>query len=384
MILLRFLHISDLHLGRHINNFSLIENQKDILNQIVQIVKDNDIQAVLIAGDIYDRSLPSVDAIKLLNKFLESFLELSISLYIVSGNHDSVDRLSFGSEIFRNQNIYISHPYDGVIQKETIYDEFGEINIYLMPFVNTINIKSVCKDLEDTSSLTEAFEYVLSNANIDTSKRNIFVGHQYVINALKDKELPEKLGGTPSIDANIFTRWFDYTALGHIHKSYWVIDGKVRYCGSPLQYSVDESNNQNSVTIIDFKSKGEVLFEKVKLNPKRRVRRLKGTFKDITENPIDTQDYVEVTLTDEDYIENVMARLRDKYPNVIQLAFENSRTKTFKTFKTSASDVENKSLLNLFSDFYNNIYEVKIEENPNYIQILEEVYQDLEVSYNRD
>lgn len=381
---MKFLHISDLHLGRHINNFSLIENQKDILNQIVQIVKDNNIQAVLIAGDIYDRSLPSVDAIKLLNKFLESFLELNISLYIVSGNHDSVDRLSFGSEIFRNENIYISHPYDGTIQKETIYDEFGEINIYLMPFVNTINIKSVYKDLEDASSLTEAFEYVLSNANIDTSKRNIFVGHQYVINAPKDKELPEKLGGTPSIDANIFTRWFDYIALGHIHKSYWVIDGKVRYCGSPLQYSVDESNNQNSVTIIDFKSKGEVLFEKVKLNPKRRVRRLRGTFKDITENLIDTQDYLEVTLTDEDYIENVMARLRDKYPNVIQLAFENSRTKTFKTFKTSANDVENKSLLNLFSDFYNNIYEVKIEENPDYIQILEEVYQDLEVSYSRD
>lgn len=373
--------MSDLHLGRRLNGLPLIESQKDILAQIAQIVEDDGVGAILMAGDIYDRSLPSVEAVKLFDESLGTFSNLNVPLYIVSGNHDSVDRLSFGSEMFRHSNIYISRPYDGTVQKETIYDEFGEVNVYLLPFLSTVNVKAVHKDVEDVSNLTDAIEYVLHNANVDTTKRNILVGHQYVVSSAKDIErFGKRVGGSQYVYAKAFADRFDYTALGHIHRPMWVVEGKVRYCGSPLKYAIDECNNVNSVTIVDLKSKGDVSFKEVVLNPIRDVRRVKGNFKDIMSFKDNTQDYVEITLTDEDYIENAMLRLKAKYPNVLQLTFENSYTKTFKTFKTSAVDVESKSILNLFSEFYDSMYEVKLEENASYMEILKEVYEEFEVS----
>jgi exonuclease SbcD len=329
------------------------------------------VDAVIVSGDVYNRSLPSVEATNLFNDFLESFVKLEIPLYIVSGNHDSVDRLSFGSEIFKHKNIYITRPYDGVIQKESVMDEYGEVNFYLMPFVNAINVKAVHKDLEDSADLTETFEYILKQANVDTTQRNVFVGHQYVTATLNQGEAT--LGGTPRMSAEVLTKYFDYSALGHIHKGYWVVDGKVRYCGSPLQYAIDESENENSVTIVDIKDKGDIKFEVIPLKPLRKVRRLRGNFEDLYNDPIAPQDYVEITLTDEGYIENVMARLREKYPNILQLNFENSRTKTTTDFKTSASSVENRTTYELFKDFYDSMYQVKLEENSDYVEIIKDV-----------
>ena len=378
---MKFLHISDLHLGKSIDNFSLIDDQKYILNQIVDIVTQNDIQAILVAGDIYHRSIPPTSATKLLDDFLKTFSDLNIPLYIVSGNHDSVERLSFGSDIFKYKNIFITHPYDGTIQKEVICDEFGEINIYLMPFVNLVDIKSKYNFSSDSnvSTLNNAFKIILEDANVDTSKRNIFVGHQYVTATNQDREFfREYLGGTQNIDAHIFGNLFDYTALGHIHRPYWILKNKVRYCGSPLQYSTDECNNKNSVTILDFKSKGDITFKEVILNPIRKIRCIKGLFKDIIDTASNPQDYVEITLTDESYIENVISKLREVYPNVLHVYFDNSRTKTLTNFKSSADRVEEKSILELFSDFYNSIYEVKLEENPDYVEILNEVFNEFQ------
>lgn len=383
---MKFLHISDLHLGRKLANLSLIDDQEYIINQILDIAKKNQVGAFLVAGDIYDRGVPPVEATKILNYFLEETLKLDISVYMIGGNHDSIERLSFGGEIFKYKNIYICHRYDGKIQKEPVFDEFGNINIYLMPFVTPIDIRLAHKnqDFDNLSSLTDYFNLALNSTNIDSSQRNILISHQLITATPKDKEdFIDYVGGTENIDAHIFGNLFDYIALGHVHKPYWIVKNKIKYSGAILQYSIDESENKNSVTIIDFKEKGNITFESVELKPLRKVRVIKDTLKSIIDNPTNTQDYVSITLTDEDYIINAIDKLRAVYPNILNLSFENSRTKTFDNFKTSAESVQDKSILDLFSDFYNNIYEEKLESNQSYVNLLKETLQELENKCNQ-
>jgi len=373
---LRFLHISDLHLGKRLENLSFIDDQKYIIEQIINLVESKNVDAVLMAGDIYDRSIPSIEAVNLFDDILERFFNLNVPIYIVSGNHDSVERLSFGSSILKRDNIYISNRYDGSIQKETLFDDFGELNVYLMPYISTMNVR--VSNGVDVDTLNDAFKFIIKNANVDTTKRNIIVAHQFIMNTQDEIELFENyLGGTQKIDASMFAKTFDYTALGHIHKPYWVVKGKVRYCGSPLKYSLDEIE-EKSLTIVDIKQKGNVSFEEIPLVPKRDLRCAKGTLKDILENAINTDDYMSVTLTDEDYIVGAMDKVRNVYPNVVKLSFENSRTKYVDTSKTSADSVEDRSVLELFKDFYRDIYSEDLEENPSYVRILHEVFNTLQ------
>ena len=369
---MKFLHISDLHLGKYLNGVSLINDQEYIFKQIFDIVKSNGINVVLIAGDIYDRSIPPVEATELLSHILCEFSELKLPVYIVGGNHDGLERLSFGSEIFQNDNIFIAKPYDGTIQKETLFDEFGEINIYLMPFVTTAQIKSSLNI--EAKNLTEAFQIAMDNANVDTSKRNILVSHQFVTKSKDEMEFfSDHLGGTQNIDANIFSDTFDYIALGHIHKPYWVIKNKIRYSGSPLKYNIKEHLNTNSITIIEFKHKGSITFEEIALKPIRNLRQIIGKFNDIIEKAINTDDYVEITITDEEYIPDCLNRLRKVYPNIVKLSFDNSSIKSIEVSNSSAVNVESKSTFELFKDFYSLVYNQNIEDNPNYLRIIQEV-----------
>ena len=226
---MKFLHISDLHFGKRLENISLIDDQLYIVQQILNIIKSKSIDAILVAGDIYDRSIPPIEAVTLFDYTLKQFFDLNIPIYMVSGNHDSVERLSFGSSILKNSNIYISNRYDGSIQKETLSDEFGEIDIYLMPYINTINVRA--SNSIEVDNLSDAFKFIVENSNIDVSKRNILVAHQFVMSTPSEVEyFEEYLGGTQNVEASIFANTFDYTALGHIHKP-WIDDR------SPMAYA---------------------------------------------------------------------------------------------------------------------------------------------------
>ena len=373
---MKFLHISDLHFGKRLENISLIDDQLYIVQQILNIIKSKSIDAILVAGDIYDRSIPPIEAVTLFDYTLKQFFDLNIPIYMVSGNHDSVERLSFGSSILKNSNIYISNRYDGSIQKETLSDEFGEIDIYLMPYINTINVRA--SNSIEVDNLSDAFKFIVENSNIDVSKRNILVAHQFVMSTPSEVEyFEEYLGGTQNVEASIFANTFDYTALGHIHKPYWVVKDKVKYCGSPLKYHIDDTSNK-CVTILDMKEKGNISFEEVPLISKRDLRCIKGNLKDILDNAISTNDYVSVTLTDEDYIIGAMDKVRNVYPNVVKLSFENSRTQYADISKTSAENVEDKSVLELFKDFYSDIYGRDLQENPEYMKILNDVFNSLQ------
>lgn len=373
---MRFLHISDLHLGRRLENISLIDDQLYIMQQILEVVKSKNIDIILVAGDIYDRSIPPIEAITLFSDTLEKIFALKVPIYMISGNHDSVERLSFGSSILKKDNIYISNRYSGTIQKETLTDDFGKLNIYLMPYISTMNVR-VSNNVE-VDNLTDAFKYIIENSNVDTTKRNIMVAHQFVMSTPEEvKSFENYLGGTQSVDASIFSEVFDYTALGHIHKPYWVVKNRVRYCGSPLKYSIDDVGKKY-LTVVDIKEKGNISFEEVPLVPKRDVRCIKGNLSDILENAINTDDYIAVTLTDEDYIVGAMDKVRKVYPNVVKLSFENSRTEYSDTSKTSANSVEDKSVLELFKDFYQDIYGKDLEENPSYLKILKDVLNSLQ------
>jgi exonuclease SbcD len=368
-------------LGKRIENISLIDDQRYILNQIFDIVKDNDIQAVLISGDVYDKSIPSVEATQLLDDTLERFSNLEIPTYIIGGNHDGIERLSFANSMLKKSNIYIANAYHGTLQKETLHDEYGELDIYMMPYITPLNVRS--NHNAEVSTLEDAFKVVFENNPIDTTRRSILMAHQYVLKS-KDNthEFDDYLGGTENTGVSVFENRFDYIALGHIHKPYWVLKDKIRYCGSPLKYSLNECNNVNSVTIVDFKEKGNLSFEEVELQPLRNLRRLKGSLENILENAVDTNDYVEVTLTDEEYIINAMDKIRNVYPNVVKLSFDNTRTRSVEYVNGSATDVEDKSMLELFENFFEDVYSQNLQGNPNYMSIISETVKEVERSNN--
>jgi exonuclease SbcD len=354
-----------------------------ILNQIFKLAKEHSVDAILICGDVYDRSVPPVYAVNVLNDVLNKFSTLGVPMYIIGGNHDSIERLSFGNTMLRQSNVYISGKYDGILQKETLTDSYGELDLYLMPYVTPFEVETIHN--VEVNNLTEAFKVVLENANVDTSRRCVLMAHQYVVaNSNDAKEFETELGGTQNVDYSIFANTFDYTALGHIHKPYWVVKDKVRYCGSPIKYSINESNNVNSVTIVDFKEKGNITFEILPLTPKHNVRKLKGTIQEVLSNPTDTQDYLDITLTDKNYIINAMGKLREVYPNVLRLTFENDTTKSIKNGRTSttATGVEDKSTVELFADFFKDVYGRDLTENPNYLETIEEVVKLLDKEEN--
>lgn len=383
MVILRLLHLSDLHIGKCLDSTSFLEDQEYIFNQILGLVKERSIDAILICGDVYDRSTPPVEAVNLLDDILSKFSEL-VPVYIIGGNHDNIDRLSFGSSILKRSNVYISNKYTGTLERETLTDEYGELDIYLMPYVTSAEVR-VAHDVK-AKDLTEAFKVVIDSANVDTSRRCVLMAHQYVTsNSNSADDVVAELGGTTSIDYSIFADTFDYTALGHVHKSYWVVPDKVRYCGSPIKYAVRESGNRNSVTIVDFKEKGNVTFEIVPLEPLRNLRTVKGTIDEVLSNPTDTDDYLDVILTDREDVENAMARLRDVYPNVLRLAFENANTRTYQTSGSTTATSVDKSIVELFTDFFRDVYgrDLTDEQNASYLSIVKEAVKKLEEEENK-
>ena len=355
---MKFMHLSDLHIGKRVNEFSMIEDQIYILQKILELADKEKPDAILIAGDVYDKNLPTIDGVNLLDDFLSGLHERKIPVFMISGNHDSADRLNFASRILRNNDVYIAGTYQGEIARFTIKDGQGPVNIYLLPFVKPA-IASVYH--EGVESYHDAVKAILSAANVKKAERNILVAHQFVTAGDISPECCDSenisVGWLDNVDVSVFDD-FDYVALGHLHGPQRIGRDTVRYAGSPLKYSFSETNQKKSVTMVTINNKEEIIQEYIPLIPLRDMRQLKGPIDELL-NPKNykngnTMDYIHATLTDEEEIYDAIGRIRSIYPNVMRIDFDNSKTKPNETAKLAAEDIIRKDPLWLFEEFFKN------------------------------
>lgn len=354
---MKFIHLGDLHLGKNVNDFSMIEDQKYILNQITDIIEEKQIDAVLLAGDIYDRSIPSEEAVKLFDAFLTKLAAMGKSVFAVSGNHDSDERLHFGSSLFAAKNIYINGRYDGEIPCVQASDDYGPLHIWLLPYIKASRVAHFFPDA-DTSTYDKAFRTAIDHAGVNTEERNLLVLHQFVTSASKEPELAGSetmvlnVGTIDKIGADCFDA-FDYVAMGHIHGAQAVGRETCRYAGSMLKYSLDkkELSRAKTVPVITMGAKGDVAVELIELKPLREIRHIKGRLKDLIDSATDTEDYIYATLTDEETQFDAMARLQEVYPRVMKLDYDNPASRALGA-SGEGPDTEGKSFHELIGDFF--------------------------------
>lgn len=373
---MKFLHLGDLHLGKSLGDFDLIRDQKYILDQMLGIIKEKSVDGVLIAGDVYDKAVPSEAAMNLLDYFLSSLSKSGVQTFMISGNHDSDDRLNYGSDLFAANQIYISSKYDGTLYRRTVTDAHGEADIYLLPFVKASQVKHFFPDAE-IGSYDDAVRVILAHAGVDPNRRNIIVAHQFVTGRSEDPALggsesvgTQSVGLVEKIGYDCFDA-FDYAALGHIHSPQKVGREEVRYAGSPLKYSFSEVNNAKSVPIITLGEKGDVSLELIPLRPMRDMRHIKGPMKRLLDktNITDPEDFIYVTLTDEDTVNDAMGIFQQVYPNTVKIDYDNSHTRAIEQVDISRI-AENKSFSELIGDFYRLMYQCEMsEEEMQYMKV---------------
>lgn len=353
---MKFLHLSDLHLGKRLLGFPMVEEQAYILKKIIDIAKEQQPQAVVIAGDVFDKGIPSIEAIDLFDEFMVELSKLNLEVFVISGNHDQAERLSFGSRLMI-PNIHIAQAYNGEIVPITLTDEFGEVNVYSLPFVKPSIVRQFAD--EEVSSYQRAVEIAIEKMNADASARNLLIAHQFVTNGGNEPEKCESeeinVGGIENVDATTFSA-FDYVALGHIHRGQQVSRPSIRYCGSPLKYSFSEINHKKSVTVVELKNKGNVEISTIELTPKTGMSMLKGTFEELTASEYYTgkdfkNHFVSITLTDEQDVPEAFGRLRNVYPNLLDLKYDNHRTRC-KAVAAEDAEVENLKPIEILQKIY--------------------------------
>lgn len=351
---MKLIHLSDLHLGKRLNEFSLGEDQEYILNQILQIVEAEQPDAVVIAGDVYDKAIPSVEAVSLFDEFLVRLAGLHIHIFVISGNHDSPERIAFGSRLLEETGIHLSPVYGGSVESVTLEDAFGPVDFYLLPFVKPIHVRRFFPE-DPTDTYTQALSTAVGHMNLDEHRRNVLVTHQFVTGASRSDSEEISVGGADNVDSAVFDA-FDYVALGHIHSPQHCGSEKIRYCGTPLKYSFSEAKDTKSVTVAELKEKGNLVIRTVPLKPLRELVELRGTFEELTdrhfyENTTWTRDYVHLTLTDEEDIPDAVGKLRLIYRNLMKLDYDNARTRSNAEI-TGAQAQDTRSPLELFASFY--------------------------------
>ena len=373
---MKLMHLGDLHLGKSLGDFDLNEDQKYILDQILGIIDEREVDGILIAGDVYDRAVPSESATNLLDYFLKCLADKKVKTFMISGNHDSDDRLNYGSSLFAANHIYISAKFMGNLYRQTVIDEHGEADIYLLPFVKASQVRHFYPE-EKIESYDDAVRTILAHAQIDPGKRNILVAHQFVAGKGADPELggsesagTQSVGLVEKIGYDCFDG-FDYVALGHIHSPQSVGRKEVRYSGSPLKYSLSEVGNDKSVPVITLGEKGDVDIELVKLRPMRDMRHLKGPIEKLLnrDNITSPEDFIYATLTNEDIIDDAMGILQQVYPNTVKIDYDNSRTREIDRIDI-ANIAEQKSFDELIGDFYRKMYGCDISEEE--MQVMKE------------
>ncbi len=365
---MKFLHLGDLHLGKTLFDFDLVEDQRYILDQILCIAEKESVDGMLIAGDVYDKSVPSEAATKLLDYFLMKLAQKEIKVFMVSGNHDSDDRLNYGSTLFASNQIFISAVFDGTLHRQSFAEEDTKINIYMLPFVKASQVRHYFPD-EKIESYDDAVQTIIRNTDINKGNKNILVAHQFVSGKGEDPALAgsesvgtQSVGLVEKIGYDCFND-FDYVALGHIHSPQKVGREEIRYAGSPLKYSLSEANNEKSVSLITVSAEERVKIELVPLKPMRNVRHIKGTLKELLDkkNVKASEDFIYATLTDEDIINDAMGIFQQVYPNTVRIDYDNSHTREIEQVDISKI-AENKSFPELIGDFYRLMYGCEITE----------------------
>lgn len=365
---MKFLHLGDLHLGKTLSDFDLIEDQRYILDQILCIAEKKFVDGVLIAGDVYDKSVPSEAATKLLDYFLSKLADKGIKVFMVSGNHDSDDRLNYGSTLFATNQIFISAVFDGTLHRQSFVDGDTEIDIYMLPFVKASQVKHYFPG-ETIESYDDAVRIIIRNTAINKNKKNILVAHQFVSGRGEDPALAgsesvgtQSVGTVEKIEYICFDD-FDYVALGHIHSPQRVGRDEIRYAGSPLKYSLSEANNEKSVSLITVSANEKVKIELVPLKPMRDMRHIRGTLKELLDkrNVKAPDDFIYATLTDENIINDAMGIFQQVYPNTVRIDYDNSHTREIEQVDISRI-AENKSFSELIGDFYRLMYGCEMTE----------------------
>ena len=347
------MHLSDLHLGKRVYEFSMYEDQKYILKQILEIAGEQKANAVLISGDVYDKPIPPAEAVQLFDDFLTALSDRKVPVYVISGNHDSAERLSFGARLMTQSSVFMSAAFHGTVQKYSLQDEYGTVNFYLLPFLKPTIVRQAYPEAE-IGSYQEAVQYVLAQTPVEKSQRNVLLAHQFVTGAKTSESEEILVGGLDNMDASLFDD-FDYVALGHIHTPQKIGRETVRYCGTPLKYSFSEAKRDKSVTMVELQEKGSVQLQEIPLHPLHDLREIKGSYEELTARKnyagTKTDDYLHITLTDEEDIPDVMDRLHTIYPGIMKLDYDNLRTRTMNQID-AVQQVQDKTPVQLIAEFY--------------------------------
>ena len=389
---MKLLHLSDLHLGKRVREFSMLEDQAYILMKIIEIVDEEQPDGVLICGDVYDKSVPSAEAVQLFDDFLCRLAKRQLQVFVISGNHDSPERMAFGGRLMDASGIHMAPVYDGRVMPITMEDRWGAVDIYMLPFIKPAHVRRFYPE-ETIDSYTDAVRVAIAGMNrgeggmgpgIRTERRNVLLTHQFVTGAVRSESEEISVGGSDNVDGSVFAA-FDYVALGHIHAPQNISAGEqaqvIRYCGTPLKYSFSEAGHVKSVTVVELAEKGNVTYRTIPLMPKRDLREIKGTYMELTDKRnyegTNIEDYLHITLTDENDVPDAIGKLRVIYPNLMKLDYDNRRTRSHVEIG-GAEQVEQKTPLALFSEFFekqNN--QPMSEEQTRFAQnLIEKIWED--------
>lgn len=377
---MKFIHLSDLHLGKRVNEYSMLEDQKFILISILKIIDDVKPEAVVIAGDIYDKSIPATEAVELFDDFLVKLADRKLNVFVISGNHDSPERLAFGNRLIYKTGIHISPVYNGYVTPVKLEDEYGVINFYMLPFIKPANVRRFFEEKE-ISTYTDAVRVAVEHMTVDKKQRNVLITHQFVTGAERSGSEETSIGGSDNIDASVL-EGFDYVALGHIHGPQNVESKRIRYCGSPLKYSLSEIKYQKSLTVIELNKKDSINIKTINLIPLHDMAEIKGKYselmnKEYYDGKSLTSDYVHIILTDEDDIPDAQTKLRIVYKNFMGIDYDNQRTR-HQSVITGLENAEIKTPLQLFDEFYGLQNGQKMsEEQSSYIgNLIEKIWEE--------
>lgn len=355
---MKFLHISDLHIGKRLNKTSLLEDQSFILDQIASRFDKEDVDTLLIAGDLYDQIQPSREAVALVDRFLTRVSTVGKPVFVVAGNHDSAQLVSYGKSLFNSMKLYMSSVYDGTIEKVLLSDSYGEIFVWLIPYLNPSLVKPYFPD-KDIKTHEDSLKAVIESLNIDTTVRNVALSHQFVTEGSSAVELSESeihsVGGIDSIDASVY-RSFDYVALGHLHKAQSVLGDTIRYSGTPLKYSLSEANHQKSMTLVELNEKGEISVELEPLPCLRDMVVHKGTMSEIKEKLLElkmpSNEFAFIRLSDSEISSEDMQFLRWYFPHFCVIEYDQTPDQNIDVHNDLSDKTSQKSPLEHFSDFF--------------------------------
>ena len=374
---MKLLHMSDLHLGRRFYNLSFLPIQQALLQEVLQIIDEQQVTVLLLCGDIYDKPVPSADAVQLLDWFLTQLAARSVHVCMISGNHDSPERLQFGSDLLQKNQIHIAGTFSGKMETVSLSDAYGTLTISMLPYVKLAQL-SVQFPEQSFATLDDGIRAVLEQTPPDPNHRNLLLYHGFVLHngaAPEESDSETQLGGLQLVSDTLFDA-YDYVALGHIHKPQWVRRDRIRYSGSLMKYSFSECLQRKSVTLLKWNEKDNCTITTIPLHPKQDMRILRGTLEQLLEHATPSEDFIRAELTDLELIPNAIEKLRVVYPNTLELSYIERERLRQPAAATKAVHVEEQSLLDLVTEFYENVYHYPLREHPEEMALMTELVEE--------